>query len=166
MQGRTAASVVQRVGAARAGGGRLSLCSAQTHLPAHPIVPHTSFPSRSLQTSSSALAGRQHRPSEPVRQVDSHDQGDATTTSTPTSTASATSSTGTGTSSTNPAPIIDDDDGVYNIKKDPMAGMTEEQKNAIRRELREQGRRVHSIAYSIIGGSLGIVLLTVWLFRS
>jgi hypothetical protein len=45
--------------------------------------------------------------------------------------------------------------------KDPMAGMTPEEIATHRRELNEMGARFYSIGYSIIGGSMGLVLLVV-----
>ncbi|KAH6562388.1 hypothetical protein BASA83_006866 [Batrachochytrium salamandrivorans] len=58
-----------------------------------------------------------------------------------------------------------DTHGTYTPKKDPMAEMTEDQKNQIRKEIREQGYRVYSIGYAIIGGSMALVLACVWFFK-
>eukprot|EP00842_Homolaphlyctis_polyrhiza_P004253 jgi/Hompol1/4829/HPOL_003989-RA len=39
-----------------------------------------------------------------------------------------------------------------------MADMTEEQKLAIKKEIREQTRRIYTISYGIVGGTIGAVL--------
>jgi hypothetical protein len=46
----------------------------------------------------------------------------------------------------------------YKPKKDPMAGMTEEEKEQHRREIRILSRKTFSIAYGIIGGAMAFVV--------
>ncbi|KAI8848159.1 hypothetical protein BC829DRAFT_443964 [Chytridium lagenaria] len=45
--------------------------------------------------------------------------------------------------------------------KDPMAHMSESEKDEIRRDVREQSQRAYSIGYSIIGGGMAAVLMLV-----
>jgi hypothetical protein len=42
--------------------------------------------------------------------------------------------------------------------KDPMAGMTQEEIKAHKKEIKSQTRRTFSIAYGIIGGGMTIVV--------
>ncbi|KAK5670410.1 hypothetical protein QVD99_003097 [Batrachochytrium dendrobatidis] len=63
-------------------------------------------------------------------------------------------------------PITNDmEDDIYSAEKDCMAGMTEEQKMEIKKEIRDQSRRTYSIGSAIIGGSFGLVLACMWYFK-
>ncbi|KAJ3099001.1 hypothetical protein HDU97_003528 [Phlyctochytrium planicorne] len=55
----------------------------------------------------------------------------------------------------------EDYDGTYTPDKDPMAHMSEEEKNKIRKDVMEQGRRAYSIGYGIIGGGAAATLLII-----
>ncbi|KAJ3111072.1 hypothetical protein HDU96_006011 [Phlyctochytrium bullatum] len=55
----------------------------------------------------------------------------------------------------------DDYDGVFTPDKDPMAHLSEAEKEQIRRDVREQSARAYSIGYGIIGGGAAAALLLV-----
>ncbi|KAJ3318018.1 hypothetical protein HDU76_000954 [Blyttiomyces sp. JEL0837] len=54
--------------------------------------------------------------------------------------------------------IKDDDDWVYSKERDPMAGLSEEEKETIKKEIGAEGRRAYSIGYGIIGGGMMVVI--------
>ncbi|TPX61443.1 hypothetical protein PhCBS80983_g01082 [Powellomyces hirtus] len=43
---------------------------------------------------------------------------------------------------------------LYSKERDPMAGMSEEEKEAIRKNIRSESQRAFSISYGIIGGGM------------
>ncbi|KAJ3213516.1 hypothetical protein HDU67_002802 [Dinochytrium kinnereticum] len=51
----------------------------------------------------------------------------------------------------------EDYDGVYSKEKDPMAHMTEAEKEEVRRDVREGSQRAFSVGYGIVGGAMAAV---------
>ncbi|KNC98822.1 uncharacterized protein SPPG_05799 [Spizellomyces punctatus DAOM BR117] len=58
-------------------------------------------------------------------------------------------------------PLVDET-WVYSKERDPMANMSEEEKEAIRKHIRQESARMFSISYGIIGGGMLIAGLAVW----
>ncbi|TPX70394.1 hypothetical protein SpCBS45565_g01782 [Spizellomyces sp. 'palustris'] len=58
-------------------------------------------------------------------------------------------------------PVVDET-WIYSKERDPMANMSEEEKEAIRKHIRQESARMFSISYGIIGGGMLIAGLAVW----
>jgi hypothetical protein len=54
---------------------------------------------------------------------------------------------------------LEEEDGIYTPSKDPMAGMTEEEKNKIKSEIMQNTQKATSMGYAFVGAAL--LLMTV-----
>ncbi|KAJ3194152.1 hypothetical protein HK101_003399 [Irineochytrium annulatum] len=70
----------------------------------------------------------------------------------------------TGNSGTPPSkPIVDDNDNeIYSPEKDPMAHMTEAEKEEIRQDIRKQSQRIYSVGSGVLGiGVLAVIIAVI-----
>ncbi|KAI8818339.1 uncharacterized protein EV422DRAFT_180809 [Fimicolochytrium jonesii] len=61
-----------------------------------------------------------------------------------------------------PADKPQDESWIYSKEKDPMANMSEEEKDEIRRDVRRESARAFSVGYAILGGGVLAVGAATW----